>query len=40
LRQTMSVLKRIAAGNQVVLFTCREDVARAAESIDAPVIPL
>jgi uncharacterized protein YhaN len=40
LMQTMKILVDIAQNNQVLLFTCREDVARAAEAAKAPVIRL
>lgn len=37
---TMQLIQGISAHNQVLLFTCREDVARAAERVQAPVIRL
>ncbi len=37
---TMRLIQGIAEKNQVILFTCREDVARAAESVQAPVLRL
>ena len=40
LERTLRLLSRIGKDNQVLLFTCREDVARAAEAIEAPVIRL
>ena len=40
LNRTMELINGIAATNQVVLFTCREDVARAAEAVQAPIIRL
>lgn len=40
LARTMNLISGIAEGNQVILFTCREDVARAAEAVQAPVIRL
>ena len=40
LARTMNLISDIAKVNQVLLFTCREDVARAAESVNAPIIRL
>lgn len=40
LDRTMRLLARIGDEHQVILFTCRDDVARAAESVDAPVMRL
>jgi len=40
LEKTMQLIANIAQHNQVMLFTCREDVARAAEAINAPIIRL
>jgi len=40
LERTMRLIARIAADNQVILFTCREDVTRAAEAVRAPVLRL
>lgn len=40
LARTMNLINDIAKINQVVLFTCREDVARAAEAVNAPIIRL
>ncbi len=40
LNRTMALLSRIAESNQVMLFTCRDDVVRAAEEVSAPVIRL
>ncbi len=40
LDQTMRMLARIGERSQILLFTCREDVARAAEAVKAPVIVL
>ncbi len=36
----MRLLARIGETNQVLLFTCREDVVRAAEAVNAPVLRL
>lgn len=40
LQRTMRLLDRIAQNNQTVLFTCREDVARAAETVKAAIVRL
>jgi uncharacterized protein YhaN len=40
LARTMNLISEIAETNQVLLFTCREDVARAAEAVNAPIIRL
>jgi uncharacterized protein YhaN len=40
LGRTMHLLARAAQGNQVLLFTCREDVIRAAEQAGAPIVRL
>lgn len=40
LGRTMELISGIAETNQVILFTCREDVARAAEAVSAPIIRL
>lgn len=40
LARTLSLISEISGGNQVVLFTCREDVARAAEAVQAAIIRL
>ncbi|MCC6489351.1 MAG: AAA family ATPase [Candidatus Hydrogenedentes bacterium] len=40
LARALALLQRISASNQVLLFTCREDVARAAEGLAIPVTPL
>lgn len=40
LEHTMRMLARIGERTQILLFTCREDVARAAEAVKAPVIVL
>ena len=40
LEHTLRLLSRLAVKNQVVLFTCREDVVRAAQSVQAPVLRL
>ena len=40
LERTLRLIARIAETNQVLLFTCREDVVRAAEAVRAPVIRL
>ena len=40
LLRTMRLLARIAQDNQTVLFTCREDVARAAEKVNATIVRL
>ena len=40
LNRTLRLLATIGERQQVLLFTCREDVARAAEAIEAPIIRL
>ena len=40
LARTMHLLARTAQNNQVLLFTCREDVIRAAEDAGAPIVRL
>jgi len=40
LERTLRLIAQIAESNQVLLFTCREDVVRAAEAVRAPVIRL
>lgn len=40
LARTMELISGIAETSQVLLFTCREDVARAAEAVHAPIIRL
>jgi uncharacterized protein YhaN len=40
LRNALNVLARIGVSNQVLLFTCREDVARLAPALDTPVLKL
>ncbi len=40
LERTLHLLMRIGEANQIILFTCREDVARAAELAGAPVLRL
>ena len=40
LERALALLLRISGTNQILLFTCREDVARAAESRGIPVTPL
>lgn len=40
LAATMRLIREIAVRNQVILFTCREDVARAAQEVRAPVMRL
>jgi uncharacterized protein YhaN len=40
LARTLQLIANISAANQVLLFTCREDVVRAAETVGAPVIRL
>lgn len=40
LRRTMRLLARIARGHQVILFTCRDDVTRAAETVSAAITRL
>jgi uncharacterized protein YhaN len=40
LRRAMRLLKGVASSNQVLLFTCRDDVVRVAEEVGAPVIRL
>ena len=40
LERTLRLLDKLAHENQILLFTCREDVVRAAESIKAPIIRL
>ena len=36
----MRLLARIAQTNQVLLFTCRDDVVRAAQAVNAPILQL
>ena len=40
LENTMRLIADIGNTNQVLLFTCREDVVRAAELVDAPIVRL
>ena len=40
LERTLELLARLGVRNQILLFTCREDVARAAEMVNAPVLRL
>jgi uncharacterized protein YhaN len=40
LERTMRLLARLGEHGQVLLFTCREDVARAAEAVRAPILRL
>lgn len=40
LERAMRLLMRVAQRSQILLFTCREDVARVAESVGAPVLKL
>lgn len=40
LSRTMALLVRIAQHNQILLFTCREDVATVGRSLDVPVLSL
>jgi uncharacterized protein YhaN len=40
LRRALGLLQRIGETNQVLLFTCRDDVARCAENIAVPVLRL
>ncbi|MCC6697655.1 MAG: AAA family ATPase [Candidatus Hydrogenedentes bacterium] len=40
LARALALLRRIGEANQVILFTCREDVARAAQGLGIPVTPL
>lgn len=40
LERALDLLARLSAQNQVLLFTCREDVVRAAEAVNAPVLRL
>ena len=40
LRRALGLLQRIGESNQVLLFTCRDDVARCAEELTVPVLRL
>jgi len=40
LLQAMNLLAKIGQTNQVLLFTCRDDVVRAAETVQAPILRL
>lgn len=40
LERTMRLLARIAKHNQILLFTCRDDVAHAAMAVNAPILRL
>jgi DNA repair exonuclease SbcCD ATPase subunit len=40
LRRALELLQRIGNSNQVLLFTCRDDVARSAEELAVPVLRL
>ncbi len=40
LRETMAVLAEMGRETQILLFTCREDVVRAAQALDTPILRL
>jgi len=40
LGRALHLLAHVAQQNQVLLFTCREDVVRAAQTVNAPVLYL
>lgn len=40
LQRAVGLLARVAETNQVILFTCRDDVVRAARTVNAPVLEL
>ena len=40
LENAIRLLARIAETNQILLFTCREDVARTARAVGAPIVEL
>lgn len=40
LEHTMRLLARLAERNQILVFTCRDDVARAARAANAPILEL
>ncbi|MCX5758995.1 MAG: hypothetical protein NTU83_10915, partial [Candidatus Hydrogenedentes bacterium] len=40
LDQALRLLARLAQTNQILLFTCREDVAQAARAVNAPILDL
>ncbi len=40
LRRAMALLMEVSKRSQILLFTCREDVARAAQAVGAPVMKL
>jgi uncharacterized protein YhaN len=40
LGNTMQLLANIGEHNQVLLFTCRDDVVRAAKAVGAPILEL
>ena len=40
LARAMTLLNHIADDNQILLFTCRDDVVRAAREIELPIIRL
>ena len=40
LERALELLARLSAQNQVLLFTCRDDVVRAAETVNAPILRL
>lgn len=40
LGRALQLLARVAQQNQVLLFTCREDVVRAAQAVEAPILYL
>ncbi|MBI3118694.1 MAG: hypothetical protein HYZ00_08420, partial [Candidatus Hydrogenedentes bacterium] len=40
LERTLRLLAEIGTEHQILLFTCREDVARAAESLNTPIVRL
>lgn len=37
LERALDLLARLSENNQVILFTCREDVVRAAQNVEAPI---
>ena len=40
LARALKLLLRIGKTNQILLFTCRDDVVRAAKRVKAPIIAL
>jgi uncharacterized protein YhaN len=40
LERALELLARLSTQNQVLLFTCREDVVRAAQAVHAPILRL